>query len=51
MPDAIVPRDAHGNINFTSEVDPTTGRVANDGECKMSELFWVVSDSEGSYRF
>lgn len=30
-PDAIVPKDAKGNDNFTAEVNPTTGRTANQG--------------------
>ncbi|KAK0451314.1 esterase-like activity of phytase-domain-containing protein [Desarmillaria tabescens] len=30
-PSAILPRDSNGNLNFTSESDPTTGRAANQG--------------------
>ncbi|THV00288.1 hypothetical protein K435DRAFT_719132 [Dendrothele bispora CBS 962.96] len=30
-PDAILPLDSDGNLNFTSEVDPTTGRTGNQG--------------------
>ncbi|KIK63497.1 hypothetical protein GYMLUDRAFT_197129 [Collybiopsis luxurians FD-317 M1] len=30
-PDAFLPRDSDGNLNFTSEVDPTTGRAGNQG--------------------
>lgn len=30
-PDAIVPKDAAGNDNFTAVVNPTTGRTANQG--------------------
>lgn len=30
-PNAFLPRDANGNLDFTSASDPTTGRVANQG--------------------
>ncbi|KAK0493541.1 esterase-like activity of phytase-domain-containing protein [Armillaria luteobubalina] len=30
-PSAILPRDAEGNLNFTSDSDPTTGRAGNQG--------------------
>lgn len=30
-PSAILPRDSDGNLNFTSESDPTTGRADNQG--------------------
>lgn len=29
--DALLPRDANGNLNFTSEANPTTGRAPNQG--------------------
>lgn len=31
-PKAIQPRDAKGNLNFTANTDPTTGRVGNQGK-------------------
>ncbi|KAG7441536.1 uncharacterized protein BT62DRAFT_1042844 [Guyanagaster necrorhizus] len=30
-PSAILPRDSDGNLNFTSETDPSTGRAGNQG--------------------
>ncbi|KAF5359710.1 hypothetical protein D9756_002858 [Leucocoprinus leucothites] len=31
LPDALLPRDAAGNLNFTSVVDPAAGRTPNQG--------------------
>ncbi|KAJ3567527.1 hypothetical protein NP233_g6309 [Leucocoprinus birnbaumii] len=31
LPDALLPRDANGNLNFTSVVNPVAGRTPNQG--------------------
>jgi hypothetical protein len=30
-PLAVLPHDAHGELNFTAETDPNTGRTPNQG--------------------
>lgn len=32
LPDALLPRDASGNLNYTSVVNPAAGRTPNQGE-------------------
>ena len=34
-PDAILPMDDNGNLNFTSETDPATGRAGNKGRSRF----------------
>ncbi|TFL03130.1 esterase-like activity of phytase-domain-containing protein [Pterulicium gracile] len=45
-PQAVLPRDAQGQLNFTSAVDPVSGRQENQG----FEGLTIIRGSEGSTR-